>query len=31
VDVMIETGRRTALEYLLTPVSESFDRAFREE
>jgi HlyD family type I secretion membrane fusion protein len=31
VDVMIETGRRTALEYLLTPVSESFARAFREE
>ncbi len=29
--VMIRTGRRTALSYLLAPISASFDRAFREQ
>ena len=31
VEVMIATGERTALDYLLSPVSESFTRAFREQ
>jgi HlyD family type I secretion membrane fusion protein len=31
VDVMIQTGRRTALDYLMSPVSESFAHAFREQ
>lgn len=30
-EVMIVTGRRTALDYLLAPIEESFARAFREE
>jgi HlyD family type I secretion membrane fusion protein len=30
-DVMIVTGRRTALDYLVTPVRDSFARAFRED
>ncbi|MEE8535522.1 MAG: HlyD family type I secretion periplasmic adaptor subunit, partial [Kiloniellales bacterium] len=30
-EVMVVTGRRTALEYLLAPLTESFGRAFREE
>jgi HlyD family type I secretion membrane fusion protein len=30
-DVMIVTGRRTALDYLLSPLRDSFARAFREE
>ena len=30
-DVMIVTGERTALEYLIRPISRSFDRAFRED
>jgi HlyD family type I secretion membrane fusion protein len=30
-DVMILTGRRTALEYLVTPLRDSFARAFRED
>ena len=31
VEVMIATGERTALDYLLTPVTESFTHAFREQ
>ena len=31
VDVMITTGRRTALDYLLTPVSRTFAHAMREK
>ena len=31
VEVMIVTGKRTMLEYLLQPVVDSFRRAFREE
>jgi HlyD family secretion protein len=31
VDVMIVTGKRTMLEYLLQPVADSFRRAFRQE
>jgi multidrug efflux pump subunit AcrA (membrane-fusion protein) len=30
-DVMIIIGRRTAIEYLITPLRDSFARAFREE
>jgi HlyD family type I secretion membrane fusion protein len=30
-DVMIVTGRRTALEYLISPLRDSFARAFRED
>jgi HlyD family type I secretion membrane fusion protein len=30
-EIMIVTGRRTALDYLLLPLKESFSRAFREE
>ena len=30
-EVMIVTGERTALEYILRPVTRSFDRALREE
>lgn len=29
--VMIATGARTALDYLLSPLTSSFDRAFREQ
>jgi HlyD family secretion protein len=31
VEVMIATGERTALDYLLAPVAQSFQRAFREQ
>jgi HlyD family secretion protein len=31
VEVMIATGERTALDYLMSPVSESFAHAFREQ
>ena len=31
VEVMITTSERTALDYLLSPISESFARAFREQ
>jgi len=31
VEVMIVTGKRTLLEYLIAPVSRSFRRAFREQ
>ena len=31
VEVMIVTGKRTMLEYLLQPVADSFRRAFRQE
>ncbi|MDF2763078.1 MAG: hypothetical protein K0S81_56 [Rhodospirillales bacterium] len=31
VEVIIETGQRTALDYLITPVTDSFAHAFREE
>jgi HlyD family type I secretion membrane fusion protein len=31
VEVMIATGERTALDYLLAPVAESFTHAFREQ
>jgi HlyD family secretion protein len=31
VEVMIATGERTALDYLLSPVNESFTHAFREQ
>jgi HlyD family secretion protein len=31
VEVMITTSERTALDYFLTPISESFTRAFREQ
>ncbi len=30
-DVMIETGKRTALEYLISPITNSIHRAFREQ
>jgi epimerase transport system membrane fusion protein len=30
-EVMIQTGKRTALEYLASPVNRMVDRAFREE
>ena len=30
VEVYIQTGRRTFLEYLMRPISDSFARAFRE-
>ena len=30
-EVMIVTGRRTALSYFMKPVTDSFNRAFREE
>ena len=30
-EVMIVTGERTALEYILRPITRSFDRALREE
>ena len=30
-DVLIATGERTLLDYLLAPVTRSFDRAFRED
>ena len=30
-EVMIVTGEQTAFEYLLTPVTNSFRRAFRED
>jgi hypothetical protein len=30
-EVMIVTGARTALQYLIRPVSRSLDRAFRED
>jgi multidrug efflux pump subunit AcrA (membrane-fusion protein) len=30
-EVMIVTGRRTALDYLLAPIEENFARAFRAE
>jgi HlyD family type I secretion membrane fusion protein len=30
-DVMIVTGRRTAFEYLISPLRDSFARAFRED
>jgi multidrug efflux pump subunit AcrA (membrane-fusion protein) len=30
-DVMIVTGRRTALEYVVNPLTNSLNRAFREE
>jgi len=30
-EVMIRTGERTALQYLLQPIADSMDRAFREE
>jgi epimerase transport system membrane fusion protein len=30
-EVMIKTGERTALQYLLDPVTRMFERAFREE
>jgi HlyD family secretion protein/epimerase transport system membrane fusion protein len=29
-EVMIQTGARTALDYLLSPITESLARAFRE-
>ena len=31
VEVTINTGRRTALEYMLGPLTRSFNRAFRED
>jgi len=31
VDVMIETGKRTLLEYLLAPIERSFAHALREK
>ena len=31
VEVMIATGERTALDYMVAPITESFVRAFREE
>jgi HlyD family type I secretion membrane fusion protein len=31
VEVIIETGQRTALDYLIAPVTDSFAHAFREE
>jgi multidrug efflux pump subunit AcrA (membrane-fusion protein) len=31
VDVMIETGKRTVLEYLLAPIENSFAHALREK
>jgi HlyD family type I secretion membrane fusion protein len=31
VEVLIETGERTVLDYLLQPITDSFRRAFREE
>jgi HlyD family secretion protein len=31
VDVVIETGERTALDYLLTPITTSLRKAFREQ
>ena len=31
VEVMIATSERTALDYFLSPISESFSRAFREQ
>jgi multidrug efflux pump subunit AcrA (membrane-fusion protein) len=31
VEVMIATGERTALDYFMSPVSDSFRHAFREE
>ncbi|WP_182085669.1 HlyD family type I secretion periplasmic adaptor subunit [Aureimonas sp. ME7] len=30
-EVMVPTGERTALDYLLSPITNSMDRAFREE
>lgn len=30
-EVIVPTGERTALEYILSPISNSMDRAFREE
>jgi HlyD family secretion protein len=30
-DVLIETGTRLAIDYLLTPFTESINRAFREQ
>ncbi len=30
-DVMIETGQRTALEYMISPITNSVNRAFREQ
>ena len=29
-DVQIQTGQRTALSYLLTPIADQFNKAFRE-
>jgi hypothetical protein len=29
-EVMIRTGRRTTLDYLLAPITQSLKRAFRE-
>jgi hypothetical protein len=31
VDVMIETGKRTMLQYLLAPIENSFAHAMREK
>ena len=30
-EVLIETGQRTALEYMISPIANSVHRAFREE
>jgi multidrug efflux pump subunit AcrA (membrane-fusion protein) len=30
-EVIIETGQRTALDYLLTPLTRSLGRSFRED
>ena len=30
-DVMIETGQRTALEYMMSPIMNSVHKAFREQ
>jgi HlyD family secretion protein len=30
-EVMIATGERTALEYLMKPLLDSFNRAFRDD